>query len=360
MAWTNPATWSIVDKLQGQNQISSGAYDGAMYYDEGTNTLNTNVNGSWTPQLADGVGGGGGGSWGGGSTLGASTGTTTQAPPDPYAQWGGQTKYNDLVNQFGAQKQTIFDSTNESANQAAKDYNLGILNFLNDSKSGQNKLNQRGANNELAKMQGVNGVMGMVGRGIRSGNVTLNNKNAGDSSAAGAIANAYGQIGRGELSNIGNQYELGNQEIKVDQDAFTAEQQLGVLNMQNSKEKVANNIVSEATQKLSDLNARMVDASMPDRIAIEQEKARIKQETLGKLQAYDQTLTTGVSNIKASTADQRRQSAGELSRAGTSLGADAFNFSTEAPMSFQGNAPSGGGIPLFTMPRSRRTAQGGS
>ena len=356
MAWTNPATWSIVDKLQGQNQISSGAYDGAMYYDEGTNTLNTNVNGSWTPQLADGVGGGGGGSWGGGSTLGASTGTTTQAPPDPYAQWGGQTNYNNLVNQFNSQKQTVFDSANQAGDQSAQDYRLGILGFLNDAKTGQTKLNQRGANNELAKMQGVNSILGMVGRGIRSSNVLLGNKNSGDSSAAGAIANAYGQIGRGELSNVGNQYELGNSEIKTDQDAFTAEQNLGVLKLQNSKEKVANNIVNDAASKLSDLNSRMIDASLPDRIAIEQERTRIKQEVLAKLQVYDQQLSTGLESNKATTADQRRQSAGELSRAGTSLGADAFNFSTEAPMTFQGNAPSGGGLPLFTMPRSRRTS----
>jgi len=47
-------------------------------------------------------------------------------------------------------------------------------------------------------------------------------------------------------------------------------------------------------------------------------------------------------------------SAGELGRAGTSLGQDAFQYTTQAPMQFQGNAPSGGNLPIYTTPRGRR------
>lgn len=321
--------------------LSGGASAGSIPV---TNGLQT-----YTPQTFNNLDFGDGG----GSTLGVST---TNAPANPYQQWGGQSAYNNLVSGFNTQKQGIIDSASSAAENKAKEYGLSVLNFLDSLKLGQQKLDRQGANNELAKMQGVNGVLGMVGRGIRSGGVMLNNKNAGDSSAAGALANAYGQIGRGQLSNVGNQYEQGNNELQADQSAFDVQQAAGVRNLQGSKDIAVNDIVNAARTSLVELDAKMADASMPERIAIEQEKNNIKQTVVSKLQALDQQLTSGVSGVKAATVDQRRQTAGDLLRAGTSLGADAFNFSTEAPATFQGIQPAGSGIPLYTMPRSRRTA----
>jgi hypothetical protein len=317
---------------------STNNYPGTTWYDATNNTLNVDDgSGNWTTQQANNT-------------------STSPTYTDPYAKWGGQANYNSLINQFNTQKQGIQSSANAAGDQTASQYNRSILDFLDSNRLGQQQIDQRGVNNELAKQQGVQGVLGMVGRGIRSSSTMLNNKNAGDSSAAGAIANAYGQIGRGELANVGNQYEQGNQGIQQDQDAFAVQQASGIRGLQGSKEDSVNAIVNDARNQFAALDAQIAGASLPDRIAIEQEKEAIRSQILGKLQAFDQQLASGVQGIQASSGDQRREKAAQLGRAGTSLGEGAFNFATQAPAQFQGNAPSGGNLPLFTLPRSKRTA----
>src|SRR5205085_1525532 len=128
-------------------------------------------------------------------------GATAPAYTDPYAQWGGQSAYNNLISGFDTQKSNILNTAGEAIGQSSANTRSSVLDFLDSYRSGQNKINTAASRNELAKMQGVSSVNGMVGRGIRSGGVTLANKNASDSSASGAIARAYGDIGGRELRN---------------------------------------------------------------------------------------------------------------------------------------------------------------
>ncbi len=285
----------------------------------------------------------------GGQTLGVNT------PTDPYAQYGGQEAYTNLVNRFNTQKQGIIGTAKQAGSTTANQYKRSILDFLDSSRLGQQQIDTQGANNELARQQGMQDVYGMVGRGIRSSGVQLGNRNAGNSSAAGALANAYGQLGRGELSKIGNQYEQGNQSVEDAQNAFGIQQASGVRNLQGSKEDSVNQIVSQARSAFAALDAEMQQASLPERIAIEQEKESIRQEILSKLQAFDQKLTEGVGRIAPTSVEDRRIRAAEMARAGTDLGAGAFQYNTEVPAQFQGTGPFSSEIPLFSLPRGRRT-----
>jgi hypothetical protein len=270
-----------------------------------------------------------------------------------YAPWGGQVNYDNLINQFNTQKSGIQSSALDAGAATAGQYGRSILDFLDSNRLGQGQIDRQAANNELAKMQGTQGVLGMVGRGIRSSGVQLGNRNAGSSSAAGALANAYGELGRGELSKVGNQYEQGNQAVADAQNQFQVQQASGIRNLQGSKEENVNKIVNEARNAFASLDAQMAQASLPERIAIEQEKESIRQQILGKLQVFDQQLTSGVAGIAPTSVDQRRTSAAELARAGTDLGSDAFQYSTDVPAQFQGTGPFSSELPLFTMPRRR-------
>lgn len=283
-------------------------------------------------------------------------GAYTQAPVyvDPYAQWGGQTAYNNLINQFNTQKQGVYGSANEAGDAFGAGYGRSITDWLENTRLGQQNIDTKAARNELAKMQGVRGIQGMVGRGIKSSGVMLGNKNAGDSSAAGAIANAYGDQGRRQMANVGNQYALGNEEIQSDQNAFDVQANQGMRALQGSKEDKINQIVLDARNQFSQLDAWAQDKSLPQRIAAEQEKEAIRQQLLQKLQGFDAQLTQGRQGIQASTIDQRREKAATLGRAGTDLGADAFSFSTETPMQFQGTGPFASDIPLFTLNKRRQ------
>lgn len=280
--------------------------------------------------------------------------TTIRPVVDPYANWGGKANFNNLQSGFNTQKQMIGDTAGSAFDTAAGKYNRSILDFLDSARLGQQTIDNKSTENELAKMQGTSDILGMVGRGIRSGGVMLNNKNSSDSSGAEAIALAYGDIGQREMGKVGNQYETGKMGINDMQDAFDVQQKAGVRNLQGSRDDSVNTIMGDVSKSLAELDAKMVDASMPERIAIEQEKARIKAAGIAKLQAYDSALTSGVKDIGPMSRDEVLQKAGTMRRAGTNLGAGMFDYTTQAPIAMQGQEPAGANLPLFVLPRNRK------
>lgn len=282
---------------------------------------------------------------------------TYSAPVDPYAQWGGKAAYDAKVNSIMGQKDSWYDSFGSNLANKGISYNSGILDFLDSLGQGQKTIETKAAKNELAKMTGQSGVLGMVGRGIKSSGVMLGNKNAGDSSAAGAIANAYGEIGTREMANVGNQYEMGNKDIALMQGQQDLQEKQGARKIDESKQMYINEMLSSANQAFSSLNAQLEGASLPQRIAIEQEKQRVKDQILNSLKGYDATLATGRANINPGSGEARRTAAIGMRDAGVGLGADAFNFTSEAPMQMQGQqAPAGSGLPLYMIPRGRKAA----
>lgn len=298
------------------------------------------ANPTYQGQIADYVNSGGG-------SVPLNNGGTAPAP-DPYAQWGGQAAYNNLISGFNTQKDQVFGSANDAINTTGSQLNRSILDFLDQERLAQKGIDTKATRNELAKLQGVNGILGMVGRGIRSGGVMLANKNAGDSSAAGALAHAYGQLGRQQMANVGNQYALGQQDVQAAQDAFAVQQASGVRNIQGTKNDAINNIVNDARNKFAALDAQIANANLPNRIAIEQEKEKVRQSAINALQQYDSQLNSGIAGIQPLSADQRRANAADLAHQGTDLGADAFNYNTEAPAQFTGTGPWSSALPLFS------------
>lgn len=272
---------------------------------------------------------------------------------DPYAKYGGTDRYNSLIDSFNKQKGVIIGSAGDAAEQGGRKLHGNILDFIDQYRSGQSKIDQSAINNELARRQGVSGVQGMVGRGIRSGGVTLANKNASDSSAAGAIARAYGDIGGRELRDIGNQYEQQNQEIGLQQEDLGRQAGQFSRHYEEDKQGMMNSIVSTAQEKLAALDAAIADADLPDRIAIEQEKSRIKADARDQLYKYDSLLQSERGKIRPTSIDDRRIKAEQLQNAGTDLGEGAFNYTEQVPAQFA-NGPFASDLPLFSFGRGGR------
>jgi len=357
----NPANWSIVNSVQdklGQINNAANSFQGSGQAVNGGAPVYTT-----SPKSNTGV-------------LGAQTGTGIYSPGpqlgnqfktnvdggaaakvDPYAKYGGASAYNSLMSSFGNQKNNIFGTANDAAENSGIGYKNSILDFVDQLRSGQGQIDERGIQADLAKKQGVNSILDMVGRGIRSGGVLLANKNAGDSSAAGAIAQAYGDVGRRELSGVGNQYEQEQRAIQMSQDELAQQQASGQRKLGDSKTQIVNNIVSEARNSLAALDAQIAQADLPTRIAIEQEKNSIKDSVMGKLSQYDSLLAQETSKIAPKSAEQRRAEAYELANSGVAAD-NSFNFSNEAPVQFQQTGPFAGDLPLFSLPRGRdeRTA----
>ena len=275
---------------------------------------------------------------------------TTEPAPDPYAQWGGQSSYNNLVSGFDTQKQNIYGTSNDAANNAAVSRHSGILDFLDSLRGGQRTVDERGVQNELGKKQGFNSIMDMVGQGIRSGGVMLANKNAGDSSAAEGIARAYGKIGQRELGKVGNQYENENRQIGLAQSDLNQQRSTGLRKFDEGKVQTVNNIVMDARNQLAQLDAAMAQADMPTRIQIEQEKERIRGDVMNILSQYDNELSQGAQGVNPTSVDDRRRTAFGLANAGVAA-SNPFDFSTETPSQFQNTGPFSSELPIFSRRR---------
>lgn len=271
-------------------------------------------------------------------------------PPDPYARWGGQDSYNRLVDGFDKQKDTIFSTSRDAAENSGISMRNSILDLLDSVRTGQRTIDNRGVNNELAKQRGTSDVYGSVNRGIRSAGVTLANKNASDSSAAGAFARAYGDIGRRQLSDIGNEYALENVEIGDAQVDLDRQRAGGLRRIEGTREQAVNTIVSEANNKLAALDAAMAEADLPERIAIDTEKNRIRSEVLSKLSQYDNSLGK-INEVKAMGLNPRIAEATRRAALGLSPEAQ-FDFTDEMPEGIEGTGPVSSELPIFTY-RSR-------
>jgi len=253
---------------------------------------------------------------------------------------------------FNAQKSNVFQSASQAGDTAARNYNSSILDYIDSLRSGQNKINSQATNNELAKVQGQSGVQGMVGRGIRSAGVTLANKpGASDSSAGEGVARAYGDIGRREMAKVGNQYELGNREVMSLQDDLNLTEASGARKIEESKHNVVGTIVEQARNSLAAIDAAMLDANIGERIELESEKQRIKNDTYGKLAQYDAMLNAERSKINPNSIEDRRAEATKLATAGYDLGAGQFDYQTEAPAQFQNTGGFSSQLPIFTYKR---------
>lgn len=289
-------------------------------------------------------------------TLGASTTTnTTNNTPtiDPYAKYGGRAAYDSMRSGFGVQKQGILDSIGSWGDNTATKYASGITDLIQNYRNSQDALNRQSVTNEVQRLQGTQGILGALGRGVKSGMTMLGNRNAGSSSAAGEIARAYGDIARRDQSGVNNQYAAGNEDIAIQQNLLGQDMGTQQRKFKENMDMEINSKVEEARNALSALDAQIAGASLPDRIAIDQEKQNIKNQLIAKLQGYDQQLATGIQGIAPASREQNLATAQQRLAAGQ-VPETAFAFTDQIPAQFQNTGGQASGLPLFTLNNKRR------
>jgi hypothetical protein len=309
------------------------------------------------------------------------TSTNTSAPTQQFGQPNGQTDINysggvdpnaQIAAQYAANQQanaaaaamsaarnnfnsgrdTLYGSVNRLGDNKALDYKGSINDWLLQDKMSQDAINAKGVNAEMARNQGVQGIRSMVGNGIKSAGVMLGNKNAGSSSAAGALANAYGQLGQRQMQQVGNQYGVAENQIGLEQQNLEGARNLQKGKFADYKTQTVNAIVDDAQRQMAALNADAANASLPDQIAIQQEVERIRGEAMGKLQQFDSLLQT---QAQATNRDQRMTECNRLQSLGMG-GDNPYQFTTQDPTGqFQTQAPAGG-LPIYTYNKNKYTA----
>jgi len=275
---------------------------------------------------------------------------TTPQRDTTYDRWGGLAGYQQAVSDWTNSKSSLLDSINNRINDEGSAYGRGVEQYYVDASRNQKAINDKAAQNELAKTQDRSDILGKVSRGIKSAGVMLGQKNASNSSAAQAIANAYGDIGNRDNMKVEQGYQINNEGINTQQQNFTEDNQRNIRYKEEDKQTAINKIANDAATELQKLNAQAQGASLPQRIAIEQEKNRIKSEASSKLSAYDAQLNQAKS-LAGYDADQRRAEAQRLASLGTNAG-NPFNIAPETDMQAQGQQTDFG-LPIYTSPKKR-------
>jgi hypothetical protein len=271
---------------------------------------------------------------------GGGRGSTQTVPVNPYAgtRWGSAAGLREAKNQ-------LFQNFITGAEGAAGNYRTSVEDLVRNLNLGQRNIESQAAQNELAKMQGVQGIRGMVGRGIRSAGTMLASKNASDSSAAQAIANAYGQIGQRELGKVNTQYGVAGQNLAQQQEQQTYNLNTGIDRLLRSKDQTVNEMVNKTRDAIMALNQEIAGAGLSDKIALEQEIGRLKNDLVGRLQAYDAQLTEA-RKIGPGSQEERLRKAQELAQLGQ-VATNPFQFTTEAPQTTQETGTIAN-LPIFT------------
>lgn len=251
-------------------------------------------------------------------------------------------------NNFNQGRTNILDSIRGAAGDYVKTGGNNILNFVEGLRSQQQGLDTQRANAELGRRNASSGIQSMVGQGIRSFGVNLANRNAGDSSAALAGAQAYGRMGNQQMQDVNQQYGLENANLDVSQQNLDTSREAGLRGFDLEKEMNLNNWVRTAQDQFATLNAQAEGAGIMDRIAIEQEKESIKNQLLQQLAQLDaRGQSASVRPMDQMGIQNKAQELSQLGQGGTQ-----FDFTGTAPTQLQTGSPLGQ-LPIFSNRRRR-------
>lgn len=275
-----------------------------------------------------------------------------QAAAKAAAQAQAETNYH---NNMDATNNTI----NTGIGAGGSDYRQSILDAFNGAggfKSQQGAVDNERVQNEMSRLQGMQGVRDMVGNGLQSGGIVLDNAGAGTSSAGEALARAYGIEGRQQASKVGQQSQQGKMSIDTEQNNLdNAENNFQNVDMPTKKADIINGIVSSANQALTYLNAIAASASLPDQINIAQRVAEIKAQATSALSAFDGELAGSRSSNTPMGEGQYNSKAAGLFASGTAP-QHSFDFTNSVPAEFQGSGPVASDLPIF-VGNKKTTAQ---
>ena len=329
-------TYSNISSLPASPSQNTGTQQGApspLYFDTNTNSIAGN----------DGL-----------TAQGNPYNPTGPSQQDIQAQQEAQARQNN-TNIIQGQAGDVRTSATDQINSSSGQQRGSILDYFTGAGRTQQGLNQRMTNAEMSKNAGGRDVMSMVGRGVRSGMTMLSNKNAGSSSAAGQIAQAYGDLGNRENQKINNQYGLEQQDIGTQQMNFNEDvNTFKGRKLDEWKTGQADSISNSVRDALANLNAAAQGADLGTLFQIEQEKQNVKAQALAKFGELDNLVATESAKLNPLDTMGARSQANSNEREGmTAPQMFDFNDNAEVAQSQFGGA-SNGPMLYSNMPSQRR------
>lgn len=311
----------------GARSPSDGSYWGAQ-----PTTTNEGwvlgANGGYNYVAPSGDGGGGGG------TTDASG---NYVAPDPYARWGGQAGYNNLVNTFDTSEANRTGEARTSLRDVGNTYDARTNTFVGDITGGQDQLNRGFAGNELNLRRSMQNIVRGIQAGIRSGGVALAGVNASDSGAADALARAYARSGNQQSGEARGQAAEGFEELQRQQGSLNSKRNQGEADLGTWRDTETGRVRSDFGGKIDALAAQAEGQGLGgviERGIVDQ----VLNEALGRLAQIDQRRQSSLGGVRQWTPDEIMKEAIRLDE----LGAAGNAFSVTGPEVRYG----GNGVPI--------------
>jgi len=310
--YTNPLVYAAdkaKDVIQGNGDQLPGVYRGsfpAQGPDIPTSQALYDVNSGYVQAATTG----GANTFSGGGTGYGTTGTGT-----------GGTGYTTEQQAFKDALPTSLENIRQTYGRdpfstGRNDLQGSASNLFNSVRSSQTGINNGRANNELNRMNGIQDILSYVRNGMQQGASRLANANATESSASGALGRAYNQIGNQKARGVNNQAGLQSNQFDQTQGELNQQKQLGVDDFHRTRDNLVTNIGTQLRNQLSALDAQAQGLSLPDRIAVDQEKQSLIDAGQAKLQEVDQWLQDQLGTINPQSQDQVQLQAQGLRSAG--------------------------------------------
>lgn len=290
-------------------------------------------------------------SGGGGGTLAATTNEPAYvAPRDPWldSPWGSQAAYNQAVYDIDSGLGNIRTAGAEAFGALAPTLRGQAEGLYNRVRTGQRNIDRSRANVERNRMSGIQDILGYVRGGLRQGASRLATMNATDSSAAGALAQAYSQIGNQRTRGVNNQAGIQNTELDTGQEDLNLQRTQGQTDFRRMRDSEVNRIGSEIRSQLAALDREARSMSLPDRVAIDQERQNIINAGQAQLSEVDNWLNSQLGTVNPMNREQVVGSANEMARAGQAL---ENPFAVEGIQQSMVGTPAIDQLPLFVRRR---------
>lgn len=258
------------------------------------------------------------------------------------------------INNFQTQAGNVRTSAGEQIGSSLGQQRGSILDYFTGAGRTLQGLNQRRTNAEMSRNAGMRDIMGMVGRGVKSGGVMLANKNAASSSAAGQMARAYGEMGNRENQKVQNQYGLEQQDINTQQTQFNEDvNTYSGRKLDEWKQTQAQSIADTVRNALADLDLAARNADLGTLFEIEKERQSIKDQAMQRFGELDNLVAQERSKLSPLDTAGARSQAVANEQLGQST-PQMFNFNAQAPVAQQQFGGANGNIPLYSFIQQKR------
>jgi hypothetical protein len=275
---------------------------------------------------------------------------TTPIPPSPEEIAAARAAANARAS-FAQGRQNIMGSIQQAGQNYAGGEKFTLQDIISGLQGKQQGITESQIGAQQARNIGTQNILGMIGRGVQSGATLLANRNALDSSAAGAIARAYGQLGQRQQSGVNTQYQTAERQNQAAQNALEQAKAQTIERKKYEYSQQAQTIAEDAAKQMQALNEAAAGAGISDRINIDAEKQNVRNQAIASLAELDRQLGS-VSNVQGASQEQIMQQAQQRQVAGQAP-ANMYDMSTITPEQQMSQQPGSqiGQLPIYSTRR---------